>query len=85
MKKQLGPDICSSILFLHAILWCDTSQLHGIGKGNSLKKFRDCNHFRDFSVAFNSPSATAEEIVTAGEQVLVSMYNGTPGETLDYV
>ena len=39
VKKQLGPDICSSILFLHAILGCDTtSQLHGIGKGNSLKK-----------------------------------------------
>ena len=84
--KQFGPDISSSILFLHAILGCDTtSQLHGIGKGNSLKKFRDCNHFRDLSVAFNSPSATAEEIVTAGEQVLVSMYNGKPGETLDYV
>ena len=86
VKKQLGPDICSSILFLHAILGCDTtSQLHGIGKGNSLKKFTDCNHFRDLSVAFNSPSATAEEIVTAGEQVLVSMYNGKPGKTLDYV
>ena len=68
VKKQLGPYICSSILFLQAILGCDTtSQLHGIGKGNSLKKFRDCNHFHDLSVAFNSPSATAEEIVTAGE------------------
>ena len=56
----------------------------GSGK-KSLKKFRDCNHFCDLSVAFNSPSATAEEIMTAGEQVLVSMYNGTLGETLDYV
>ena len=28
---ELGPDICSTILFLHAILGCDTtSQLHGI-------------------------------------------------------
>ena len=37
---DLGPDICSSIIFLHAILGCDTiSQLHGIGKGNSHKKF----------------------------------------------
>ena len=51
----------------------------------TLKKFRDCNHFRDLSLAFNSPSATAEEIVTAGEQVLVSMYNSKPGETLHYV
>ena len=84
VKRQLGPDICSNILFLHAILGCDTtSQPHGIGKGNSLKKFRDCNHFRDLAKAFNFPSATAEEIVIAGEQILVSMYNGKPGESLD--
>ena len=39
VKKQLGPDICSHILFLHAILGCDTtSQPYGIGKGKSLKK-----------------------------------------------
>ena len=39
-------------------------------------------------VTFPKPStlvATAEEIATAGEQVLVSMYNGKPGGTLDYV
>ena len=86
VKKQLGPDTCSSILFLHAILGCDTtSQPYGIGKGNSLKKFRDCKDFRDLAETFDSPSATTEEIATAGEQVLVRMYNGKPGETLDYV
>ena len=62
VKRQLGPDICSNILFLHVILGCDTtSQPHGI------KKFRDCDHFRDLAEALNFPSATAEEIVTAGE------------------
>ena len=75
--KQLGPDICSHILFLHAILGCDTtSQPHGIGKANSLKKFRDCDHLRDLAEAFNSPSATAEENSTAGEQVLATICNG---------
>ena len=86
VKKHLGPGICSHILFLHAILGCDTtSQPHGIGKGNSLKKLRDCDHLRDLAEAFNSPSATAEENSTAGEQVLVTIYNGKPGETLDFV
>ena len=33
--------------------------------------------------AFDSPSASAEEIVSAGEQVLVAIYNGKAGETLD--
>ncbi len=32
-KKQLGPEICTHIIFLHAILSCDTtSHLHGILK-----------------------------------------------------
>ena len=84
VKMQLGPAVCSHILFLHAILGCDTtSQPHGIGKGNSLKKFRESSHFRDLVAAFDSPSASAEEIVSAGEQVLVAIYNGKAGETLD--
>ena len=32
-KQRLGPDICQHILFLHAVLGCDTtSRLHGIGR-----------------------------------------------------
>ena len=50
-----------------------------------MKKFRDCDHLCDLAEAFNSPSATAEEISTAGEQVLVTIYNSKPGETLDFV
>jgi len=34
IKEQLGPEICSNILFLHEVLGCDTtSLLYGIGKG----------------------------------------------------
>ena len=41
VKQQLGPEVCSNIFFLHAILGCDTtSQLYGIGKATSLKKFK---------------------------------------------
>ena len=41
VKEQLGPEICSNILFLHAVLGCDTtSHLYGIGEGTTLKKFK---------------------------------------------
>ena len=44
VKEQLGP---SNILFLHAILGCDTtSQLYGIRKATSLKKFKSSRHFQ---------------------------------------
>jgi hypothetical protein len=39
VKKQLGHEICTHILFLHAP--------PGIGKGNSLNKFRSSKDFRE--------------------------------------
>ena len=53
VKKQLSPEVCSHILFLHAVLGCDTtSHLYGIGKGTSLKKFKSSIHFRAQAKAF---------------------------------
>ena len=84
VKEQLGPEICSNILFLHAVLGCDTtSHLYGIGKGTSLKKFKSSQHFREQAKVFATESATSKEISTAGEQALVILYNGTPVESLD--
>ena len=49
VKEQWGADVCGNILFIHAILGCDTKsrdRLHGIGKGASLKKFVSSPYFR---------------------------------------
>ena len=44
-KKLLDKDICNNILFLHAILGCDTtSSFYSIGKGLSLKIFQQNKH-----------------------------------------
>ena len=84
VMEQLGPEVCSHILFLHAVLGCDTtSRLYGIGKGTSLKKFKSSIHFREQARAFDVQSASSEDVIAAGEQVLVSIYNGRHGEDLD--
>ena len=84
VKVALGPEICNSVLFLHAILGCDTtSHLYGIGKGASLKKFKSSLHFREKAKVFNAVSATHMDIAAAGEEVLVSLYNGKQHEQLD--
>ncbi len=83
-KKQLGPEICTHILFLHAILGCDTtSYIHGIGKGNSLKKFQSSQHFCEQTKVFDMQSASVKDVVAAGEEAIVSIYNGKPQETLN--
>ena len=84
VKEQLGFEICNNILFLHAVLGCDTtSQLYGIGKGTSLKKFKSSKHFQEQAKVFAIESVTPKDISAAGEQVLVNVYNGTPEESLD--
>ena len=84
VKEQLGPEICTHMLFLHVILGCDTtSHLYGIGKGTSLKKFKSSTHFREQAKVFDAQSAFPEDIVVAGEQALVCLYNGKPAERLD--
>ena len=80
----IGLEVCNNILFLHAVLGCDTtSQLYGIGKGTSLKKFKSSKHFQEQAKVFAVESATLKDISATGEQVLVNVYNGTPGESLD--
>ena len=62
-KKDLGPFICSNILFLHALLGCDTtSWLFGIGEAAVLKKFRTNKALQQTAKVFDSVSASAEEI-----------------------
>lgn len=39
LKKELGPETCSLLPFVHAITGCDTtSRLFGVGKGAALRK-----------------------------------------------
>lgn len=46
LKEKLGQEVCSNILFVYAILECDTtSRLYGIGKGVSLKTLFASQHF----------------------------------------
>uniref|UniRef100_UPI00358ECD2A uncharacterized protein n=1 Tax=Myxine glutinosa TaxID=7769 RepID=UPI00358ECD2A len=83
-KQLLGPDICKHILFLHAVLGCDTtSRLHGIGKGASLKKFKESDIFREQAEVFYAHSASTDDVAEAGEKAMVILYNGTSTDTLD--
>ena len=86
-KKVLGEQLCSCILFVHALLGCDTiSPVHGSGKPAALKKILTSDHY---SLALaqtisRGPGTPKEEIIAAGEQApAVCLYNEKPGESLD--
>ena len=84
VKQSLGPSMSLHILFIHAILGCDTtSRLYGIGKGVALNKFTTSDDFQKQALVFHTPLASATDVVAARENALVCLYNGNVGEGLD--
>ena len=56
LQSHLGKEICKNILFLHAILGCDsTSRIHGLGKGMVLKAHEKSAMFRNVASMFSLP------------------------------
>ena len=84
VKTELGSFVCKHILFLHAMLGCDTtSRLFGIGKGTILKKFKANVELQKAAEVFDSTLSTSSQIESAGERVLVVMYGGKNNESLN--
>ena len=78
--------MCKHILFLYAMLGCDTtSRLFGIGKGTILKKFKANVELQKAAEVFNSTLSTSSQIESAGERVLVVMYGGKNNESLNFL
>lgn len=82
-KRLLGENVCSMLPFIHAITGCDTtSRVFGIGKGMALKKMISDNYLKEQAVKFTGVTSKTE-IIQAGEETLLSLYNGAPYEGLD--
>jgi len=85
-KELLGPKVCDNLLFIHAILGCDsTSRLFGIGKGMALKKVKNDTSFLEQAKVFRQSQEKVGKgiIIVAGEKALVSLYGGKKEESLD--
>ena len=77
VKEELGHAVCHNMLFLHAVLGCDTtSRPYRIGKVASLKKYSDSVYFRDQARVFDADS-TPDDVATAGENALSALYGGS--------
>ena len=84
MQNLLGSDVTDNILFLHAILGCDTtSGVYGLGKKLAISKIRSDRQFRDQAGIFMSKGANREDVISAGEKALVCLYNGNPDNDIN--
>lgn len=84
-KSVLGDKVIQVILFVHAILGCDTtSRLHGLGKASPLKMVMKNEQFLCLAHVFCDDAETSQEaIVKAGEDALVYLYGGSEQDNLD--
>ena len=77
-RLGLGDAVCNNILFLHAILECDTtSKFYGIGKGASLKVFKNDPVFGKCAAFFDidPEMLSQEEIIASGEMAIMCLHN----------
>ena len=84
LKDSLGKTVCENILFVHAILGCDTtSRIYGIGKPVTLKVIQN-NDSSFLSVAkiFGKANSSQKSIENAGEKAVIALYKGK-GNSLD--
>ena len=84
-KTVLGVKVIQVILFVHAILGCDTTpRLHGLGKASSLKMVTKNEQFLCLAYLLCGDAETSKEaIVKAGKDVLVYLYNGSEQDDLN--
>ena len=61
-KAKFGEEVGNNILFVHALLGCDTTyRLYGIGKAVALKKFISDKHFTTAAAVFNQSVADTSQ------------------------
>ena len=69
---------------MHDILRCDTTYgIYGIGKKAALKLASTSSPFRGYAQVFHNPQASNADLIFAGEDALVALCKGCPGDKLD--
>ena len=74
-KEDLEKENLFQILFVHALLGCDTtSRVFGIGKPVALKQVQNNVDFQQYTDLFTKDGAAKKYIIDAGEKALVYTY-----------
>ena len=75
VKSKLGNKMCKAILLIHALLGCDTtSRLYSIGNSVAIQRFERKESFRHLTKIFNNPTSSREDVISAGERLLLIVY-----------
>lgn len=81
-KVLLGEELCTLLPLIHAISGCDTtSRMFGVSKAATLKKFAEHDFLKTRQLLCNANAK--DDVISAGENIISSLYNGAPYEELN--
>ena len=85
LKDILGHDLCSQLLFIHAMTGCDTtSRIFGVGKKSAFQKLvKGDPVLQSCANAFTIPNQTTQIIEDLGCQVTSFLFGGNHAHSLD--
>lgn len=82
-KLLLGEELCTLLPLIHAISGCDTtSRIFGVSKAATLKKFGEHDFLKTQAQLLCNANAK-DDVISAGENIISSLYNGGPYEGLN--
>lgn len=84
IKEVLGNEICSHLLFIHALTGCDsTSRIFGVGKKTAFLKFAKGDAvLRSCASSFITQNQTTDIIDDLGCQVMAVLFGGKSNDSL---
>ena len=82
--RLLCNDVCSDLLFIHAVSGCDTtSRIFGVGKKSVVQKvIAGDSVLHECSRVFRTPMADPATVETTYCEVMVSLFNGGKSDSL---
>ena len=85
LKDILGHDLCSQLLFIHAMTGCDTtSRIFGVGKKSAFQKLvKGDPVLQSCANAFTIPNQTTQIIEDLGCQMMSFLFGGKHAHSLD--
>ena len=86
VREATGETATRQLLAVHALSGCDTtSALYGHGKGSVFRKITKTSDTLPLTDVLSSIHATQSQVAEAGLKLLVLLYGGKPGDTLDHM
>ena len=84
LQQHIGAAACQQILVLHAIGGCDsTSAIYGRGKGTVMRKLTRTSAAVSYCETLQTIDSSLPDVVAAGTQLLILLFDGKPGDTLN--